>query len=231
MVLAHVAVAVARELDDPAARHAAGRRAARGGRRARRARRACASRRRPGAGRSRPRRSRRRSRVEVADLARPPRGARASPPTAPSRPAAPRRRVLCTTSALCSHSAVSSAVPGGREAPRRRLLLAVRAHEHRAGGARPARRRSSAACSATVAPGSSSESSLSSRQKRPARALQQRGCRSPPCRGARAARSPRSSTGWRRATSTEPSCEALSSTSTSVSKSTVARSRAIASRQ
>ena len=43
--------------------------------------------------------------------------------------------VLCTTKRLCSHSADSSAVAGGREAPRRGLLRAVGLHEHRAGRA------------------------------------------------------------------------------------------------
>ena len=91
VVLAHVEVAVAVELDDaalagdavggellvvdgPRGGHVEGR----------------ASRRRPGACRSRSRRSRRRSPGRGSRPPRPPRGARASPPTAPSRPRASR---------------------------------------------------------------------------------------------------------------------------------------------
>ena len=166
MVLAHVAVAVARELDDPARRHAAG-----GellvvdGAGAGHVERVPAGVGEPPAevdlvGVDEERR------VEVADLRRRPRAARASPPTAPSRPALTSSPVLCTTSWRCRNSAVSSAVPGdgkrqaeGCCSPSGRTSIAPAA---------PARSSAaSAACSATVAPGSSSESSLSSRQKRP----------------------------------------------------------------
>ena len=88
----------------------------------------------------------------------------------------------------------------------------------------------SAACSAAVAPGSSSESPFSSRQKRP------RACRSNSVAFSPFSRRLASAitsvvTECARAASAEPSLDALSSTSVSVSKSTAARSRAIASRQ
>ena len=172
-------------------------------------------------------------RVEAADLAPPPRGARASPPTAPSRP---RRTSLAACSAPRAAGAgtarVSSAVPGdgkrhadGCCAPSGRTSIAPAA---------PARSSAaSAACSAAVAPGSSSESSLSSRQKRPRARCSSAESFSPlPRRSVSAITSVVDRVrGARRPT--EPSCEALSSTSTSVSKSTrraLARDRVQAER-
>ena len=134
-MLAHVAVAVAGELDDPPRRDGAGRELlVVDGARVRDVERVPA-----GVGQAPAEVDLvgvdEELRVEAADLARRPRGGRASPPTAPSRPGAPRSPRLCTTSALVQEQRRQQRGAGRREAPRRRLLLAVGADEHRPGRA------------------------------------------------------------------------------------------------
>ena len=229
MVLAHVAVAVARELDDPARRDAAGRELlVVHGAGAGHVERVPAGVGEPAAevdlvGVDEERR------VEVADLVR---GLAADEHRRRLHPvdrAARPRPLLCTTNRRCRNSARQQRRAGGREAPGRRLLLAVGADEHRArgagalvGGERGVQRDRRARLELGVL--------VEQQAEAPARALQQRGVVAAlPRRWGSAITS--AATGCWRATSTEPSWDALSSTRTSVSKSTVARSRAIASRQ
>ncbi len=101
----------------------------------------------------------------------------------------------------------------------------------RAAPAAPARgSASSAARSVALAPGRSSESSLSRRQKRPRARWSSSVSFSPLPRRSSSATT-WSTVGWRRAAPAEPSPEQLSSTRTSVSIPSAARSTAIASRQ
>ena len=137
-------------------------RAARGGRPRPPGRTACASRRRAGAGRSRPRRSRRRRPGRTTRSRARPRRARAARPTAPSRPCASRSPRLCTVKRRCRKSAPTSAVAGvGKRHALGWPRPSGRSRRAPAAAAR-GRASSSASRSAAVAPGRSSESSLSS---------------------------------------------------------------------
>ena len=140
VVLSHVEVAVAVELDDPrlARRTVEGellvvhreRARARGGSPSRRRRAACRSRSRP---------SRRRTPGRGSPPARPRCGARASPTTAPSRRArTPCPRPLWVTSSRCRKSACASAVPtpGSRHAQAERRAVGRQQLRAGHGGAR-----------------------------------------------------------------------------------------------
>ena len=138
--------------------------AARGGPPARPGRRGPSSPRRAGASRSRSRRSRRRSRGRSRRPAAPPRGGRASPPTAPSRPRGPAAPPLWTTSGRWRKAAEASEVARPGQPPGGRLRIAARVEQ--LSPRRPQRRGALGAPrpAPPTAPGRSSESSLSSRQ-------------------------------------------------------------------
>ena len=173
-------------------------------------------------------------RVEPADLRAPPRGARAAPPTAPSRPRASRSPRLCTVSRRCRNSAPSERGRRRREAPGRRLLARRRGAAARAPAARRARLARRAPSTQRRASRRPQLGVLVEQQRvAPARALQQRACRSRPCRAARSSAISLGRPPGARARRARPSRrrEALSSTSTSVSNGSGARSAAIASRQ
>ena len=112
--------------------------------------------------------------VEVADLLGRARAARAAPPTGTSRPRARACRVLCTVSRRCRNSAPASAVSGDgkRHADAWREPSGRSSARAGAGGCGLLLQRLE---SASVAPGSSSESSFSSSAIAPARAAQQLG--------------------------------------------------------
>ena len=105
-----------------------------------------------------------------------------------SRVSSPR---LCTVSRRCSEHGAGERGPDAREAPGRRLRRSVRGRRSRAPAAAARGSRSSASRSASAAPGVSSESSFSSRHQRPRARAHQLGVvlrLAPPALAARSAR-------------------------------------------
>ena len=192
VVLSHVAVAVARELDDPPPRARAVRELLAVHDRATRARTAPTSPRRARAAASRPRPSTRRT----------------AGPVGPTCSKASRRTSIpadCTqsTSRICVAAALhgqpvdagTAAPASGGPTPGKRHAEGCwrpgRVHQARARDAPPAARARAPSRSVSAAPAVSSESSFSSRQPAPAARGHQVASRSPPSRGGGRARSAR----------------------------------------